>query len=102
DQLPNSLHGPIAWRIDGSSMAPRYRDGDFVIVSPHLPAADGYPCVAHQRGQIGVNCKIFKREGADVVLIPINESSSLQRFNAGELVWAHRVLLSVRLSSRDG
>ncbi len=94
DQHPTRL---IAWRIDGDSMIPRYRDGDFVLVSPDQPAAEGTPCIAHQRGQIGVNCKIFKRVGADVVLIPVNEAFSPQRFPASELVWAHCVLFSVRL-----
>jgi Peptidase S24-like len=94
DQTPSRL---IAWRIDGDSMMPRYRDGDFVLVSPDQPAAEGSPCVAHQRGQIGVNCKIFKRDGTDVVLIPVNEVFSPQRFPASELVWAHCVLYSVRL-----
>jgi SOS-response transcriptional repressor LexA len=89
--------GLIAWRIDGESMAPRYGDGDFVLVNPIDPAAEGHPCVAHQRGQLGVNCKIFQCDGSDVVLIPVNEQYPLQRFPAAELVWAHRVQFSVRL-----
>jgi phage repressor protein C with HTH and peptisase S24 domain len=87
----------IAWRIDGDSMSPRYEDDDFVIVSPDEPAAEGYPCVAHQTGQIGVNCKIYSRAGDDVILIPINESAPPHRVKAGEIAWAHRVLYSVRL-----
>lgn len=87
----------VAWRIDGDSMAPRYRDGDLVITSPDQPAVDDHPCVARQAGQIGVNCKIFRREGEDIVLIPINERYPVQRFPAKELAWASRVLCSVRL-----
>jgi hypothetical protein len=91
----------VAWRIDGESMSPRFRDRDFVLVSPDQPAIDGFPCVAHQRGQIGANCKIFKQDGADIVLVPVNEAHSPQRFPAAELVWANRVLYSARLAAAD-
>jgi transcriptional regulator with XRE-family HTH domain len=91
----------VAWRIDGDSMAPRYRDGDFVLVNSRQPAVDGYPCVAHQRGQIGVNCKIFKREATDIVLVPVNEAYFPQRFPATELLWANRVLHLVRLTASE-
>jgi hypothetical protein len=88
----------VSWRIDGVSMSPRHEDGDFVITSPDHPAIEGHPCVARQQGQIGVNCKIYRRDGDDVVLIPVNESLSPQRCNVKELLWAHRVLYSVRLA----
>jgi len=87
----------VAWRIDGESMTPRYRDGDLVMTSPDQPAVHGHPCVARQKGQIGVNCKIYHREGDTIVLIPVNESSPPQRFPAEDLLWAYRVLYSVRL-----
>lgn len=88
----------VAWRIDGDSMAPRYQDGDFVIVSPVEPAVEGYPCVAHQKGQIGVNCKIYSPSSDGVLLVPLNESSHPQRLKSDDLLWAYRVLYSVRLS----
>lgn len=87
----------VAWRIDGDSMSPRYRDGDLVITSPDAPAVEHQPCVARQRGQIGVNCKLFRREGDGVLLIPINEQHPVQRVPAGELQWAWRVVSSVRI-----
>lgn len=90
----------VAWRIDGDSMAPRYRDGDFVIGAPDVPAVEGHPCIARQRGQIGVNCKIFHREGNRISLIPVNESSPTQTSDESDLLWAQRVLFSVRVSPR--
>jgi transcriptional regulator with XRE-family HTH domain len=87
----------VAWRIDGDSMSPRYLDGDLVITSLEHPAVTGHPCVARQKGQIGVNCKIYQESGRDVLLIPINERSSTQRFPARQIMWAHRVLCSVRI-----
>ena len=87
----------IAWRIDGESMAPRYLDGDLVITSTDQAATDGHPCVARQRGQIGVNCKLYQKRGSDVWLIPINEQSPTQCVPADQIQWAYRVLCSVRL-----
>lgn len=92
-QHPNA----VAWRIDGDSMSPRYEDGDIVITSADEPAATGYPCVARQHGQIGVNCKLFQRRGSEIVLIPVNEQHRVQAFPAEQLQWAHRVLYAVRL-----
>lgn len=92
----------VAWRIDGDSMSPRYLDGDLVITSLNHPAVAGHPCVARQQGQIGVNCKIYQEVGREIVLIPINDRSRTQRFPANQLVWAHRVLCSVRIGpARD-
>jgi len=88
----------VAWRIDGESMAPRYLDGDFVLASPDVPAATGHPCVARQRGQIGVNCKLFAQTGDQVQLIPVNPDYPTQELPESELLWAWRVLGSVRLA----
>lgn len=89
----------VAWRIDGDSMTPRYCDGDLVVTSDKHPAIAGHPCVARQNGQIGVNCKIYQETGNEVLLIPINEASSVQRFPRRQLLWAWRVLFSVRLGN---
>lgn len=89
----------VAWRIDGESMSPRYRDGDLVVTSDKYPAVAGHPCVARQAGQIGVNCKIYQEADRDILLIPINEASAVQRFPRKQLMWAWRVLFSVRLTS---
>jgi hypothetical protein len=90
----------VAWRIDGESMAPRFQDGDLVVTSPDHPAVEMFPCVARQVDQVGVNCKLFRRDGNDVLLIPVNESYPLQRIPAGNIQWAWRVLSSVRLQRR--
>lgn len=89
----------VAWRIDGDSMAPRYQDRDLVITSPDQPAVPHQPCVARQRGQIGVNCKLFVPDGEYVLLIPVNERCPVQRVAASELEWTQRVLACVHLGS---
>lgn len=88
----------IAWRVDGNSMLPQYHDGDFVIVSPAEPAKDGHPCVAHQKGQLGVNCKIFRQQDDQIFLIPVNENYPTQQFPTNQLEWAFRVLSRVQLN----
>jgi Predicted transcriptional regulator len=97
EKIKAKYPGAVAWRIDGDSMFPRYRDGDFVITCPTEPAVELHPCVARQRGQIGVNCKLFQCNGDEISLIPVNESCPIQRFHRSQLMWAWRVLASVRL-----
>ncbi len=87
----------VAWRIDGDSMSPRYQDGDLVITSPSHPAVSMHPCVARQRGQIGVNCKLYQEQGDTVVLVPINPASVVQEIPRSELLWAWRILGVVQL-----
>ncbi len=86
----------FALRIDGDSMAPDIRHGDLVVLSPSVPAAGGRPAVVQLRGQIGVTCKLFRREGETVHLIPVNEQHVPQSFPAADVCWALRVLARVR------
>ena len=88
----------VAWRIDGESMAPRYTTGDIVITSLSTPAVDDHPCVCRQRNQIGVNCKLYRREGEQISLIPINPKSNRQKVAKKEILWALRVVSSVKLA----
>lgn len=86
----------FAVRIDGDSMSPDIRHGDLVVLSPSAPAADGKPAVVQLKSQIGVTCKVFRREGQTVHLIPINEQFAPQTYPAEQVVWALRVLARVR------
>lgn len=86
----------FALRIDGDSMSPDIRHGDVVILSPSVPAADGRPAVVQLDRQIGVTCKLFRRAGALVHLIPINEQMPPLAIATDQVVWALRVLGRVR------
>jgi phage repressor protein C with HTH and peptisase S24 domain len=86
----------FAVRIDGASMSPEIRHGDVVVLSPSAPAADGRPAVVQLRRQIGVTCKLFRRQGDSVHLVPVSEQFAPQSFPAGEVVWALRVLATIR------
>jgi phage repressor protein C with HTH and peptisase S24 domain len=89
----------FALRIDGDSMAPEIRHSDLVILSPSAHAAHGKAAVVQLERQIGVTCKLYRREGDKVHLIPINEAFSPQSFPAAQVVWALRVLARVRARS---
>jgi len=86
----------FAVRIDGESMAPEIRHGDLVVLSPSCPAADGRPAVVQLRRQIGLTCKIYRRQGQTIHLVPMHEQFAPQTFPAGQVVWALRVLARVR------
>jgi len=86
----------FAVRIDGESMAPDIRHGDLVILSPSVQAVDGQPAVVQLSRQIGVTCKIYRRQGGRVHLIPINEQFPPQAFGSREVVWSLDVLTRIR------
>lgn len=87
----------FALRIDGDSMSPEIRHGEIVICSPSAPALDGQAAVVQLAGQIGVTCKIFRRQGKDVHLVPVNEQYPPAVFPAADLVWSARVLARIRI-----
>jgi len=86
----------FAVRIDGESMAPEIRHGDLVILSPSVPAVDGRPAVVQLARQMGVTCKLYRREGEGVHLVPVNEQFAPVVVPAEQVVWAVRVLACVR------
>jgi len=87
---------PFAVRVDGDSMAPDIRHGDVVVLCPDTPAADGAPAVVQLTGQIGVSCKLYRRDGQWVHLIPVNDRYAPTRHPLAELTWALKVLARVR------
>lgn len=75
----------FALRIDGDSMSPRINDGDIVILSPSVPAAQGQIAVVRVSNQIGVTCKLIRMTPSAVHLIPINERYETKVVPVGEL-----------------
>ena len=92
----------FAVRIDGESMSPEIRHGDLVVLSPSAPAEEGRAAVVQLRRQIGVTCKLFRRQGARVHLVPVNEHFAPSAYAAGRVVWALRVLATVRPAGSAG
>jgi len=85
----------FALHLDGDSMSPRINDGDIVILSPSVPAAQGQIGVARVANQIGVTCKLIRTAQKDVHLIPINERYETKVVNKKDLLWALAVLCHV-------
>jgi repressor LexA len=85
----------FALQVDGDSMSPRINDGDVVIVSPSVPAAQGHVSVAKVANQIGVTCKLIRFTESDIRLIPINEKYETKAIAKGDLLWALAVLCHI-------
>jgi transcriptional regulator with XRE-family HTH domain len=85
----------FALHIDGDSMSPRINDGDIVILSPSVPAAQGQIGIARLSNQIGVTCKLIRSTEQDVHLIPINERYETKVVAKKDLLWALAVLCHI-------
>jgi phage repressor protein C with HTH and peptisase S24 domain len=85
----------FALHIDGDSMSPRINDGDIVILSPSVPAAQGHIAIAHIANQIGVTCKLIRSTEENVHLIPINERYETKVVAKKNLLWALAVLCHI-------
>ena len=85
----------FALQIDGDSMSPRINDGDIVILSPSVPAAQGHIAVARLANQIGVTCKLIRTTDDAVHLIPINERYETKVVAKRDLLWALAVVCHI-------
>ena len=99
EEIRSSFPDCFALQIDGDSMSPRINDGDIVILSPSVPAAQGQVAVACLSNQIGVTCKIIRTTDEMVHLIPINERYDTKVISKDDLVWALSVLCHVKLKN---
>lgn len=95
ESIKSTYSDAFALRIDGDSMHPDIRHGDLVILSPSAGAVDGKPAVVQLAGQIGVTCKLFRRDRGAIHLVPINAELTPQTYDDKDLVWAFRVLARV-------
>ncbi len=85
----------FALQVDGDSMSPRINDGDIVILSASVPAAQGQIGVARVANQIGVTCKLIRSSERQVHLIPINEKYETKVVAKKDLLWALAVLCHI-------
>ena len=88
----------FALQIDGDSMSPRINDGDYVILSPSVPAAQGQAAVVRLANQIGVTCKLIRTTESEAHLIPINEQYDTKIVTKKDLLWALAVLCHIKMS----
>ncbi|MCE5341597.1 MAG: helix-turn-helix domain-containing protein [Planctomycetaceae bacterium] len=87
----------FALQVDGDSMSPRINDGDVVIVSPSVAAAEGLPAVVRLSGAIGVTCKLVRNDNRGVHLIPINERYETKVADKNSVLWALAVICHIKL-----
>jgi len=87
----------FALQVDGDSMSPRINDGDVVIVSPSVAAAEGLPAVVRISGAIGVTCKLIRTENESVHLIPINEKYDTKTSDIKDVLWSLAVICHIKL-----
>lgn len=85
----------FALRVDGDSMLPRINDGDIVVLSPSVSAAQGQIAIARIANQIGVTCKLIRTTQEKVHLIPINERYETKVVGKTDLLWALAVLCHI-------
>lgn len=92
-------HYPDAFvlHVDGDSMSPGINDSDLVILSQSVPARNAAAAVIQVKNQIGVTCKLYRRQDDEVHLIPTNENYDHQIIPCDQLEWALAVLWRIRL-----
>jgi len=95
EQIHKLFPDSFALQIDGDSMSPRINDGDIVILSPSVPAAQGQIGIARVANQIGVTCKLIRTTNGAVHLIPINERYETKVVAEKDLLWALAVLCHI-------
>jgi len=93
--------GAFALRVDGDSMSPPIAHGDIVILSPQAPAEPARPAVVKLRGQMGVTCKLYRRQGDRVHLVPMNDAFPTTTHKSADVVWALAVLGRFRTGPGD-
>ena len=97
DEIHQLFPDAFAFQVDGDSMAPRICDGDIVILSPSVPAAQRHIAITQLTNQIGITCKLVRTSEDHVHLIPINERYDTKIVPAENLLWALAVLCHVRI-----
>jgi len=97
EEIFNLFPDSFALHIDGDSMSPRINDGDIVVLSPSVPAAQGHIAIARVANQIGVTCKLLRSTDTEVHLIPINERYETKIVPKKDLLWALAVLCHISI-----
>jgi len=95
EQIFKLFPDSFALHVDGDSMSPRINDGDLVILSPSVPAAQGQIGIARVANQIGVTCKLIRMTDQTIHLIPINERYETKLVAKEDLLWALAVLCHI-------
>ena len=81
-----------ALEITGDSMAPVYRDGDIIVVSPHGQLRRGDRVVAKTRSGEVLAKELVRQTPRQLELISLNPAHGERIIPANELAWVHRIV----------
>ncbi len=81
-----------ALEISGDSMAPVFRDGDQVIVSPAAPIRRGDRVVVRTRQGEVMAKQLQRRSARRVELLSFNPAHPSYTFDLTEIAWMHRIV----------
>jgi phage repressor protein C with HTH and peptisase S24 domain len=84
-----------AVRVKGDSMHPRYRAGEFVVVSPGIEAQPGSDVVVALRDGRKLLKQLNWQRDSEVQLLSINNHFAPLTLSQSEVLWVHRVAGSV-------
>jgi phage repressor protein C with HTH and peptisase S24 domain len=92
-ELPTTADpNAYALSIAGDSMAPVYREGDCVIVSPAAPVRVGDRVVARADDGAVMAKLLVRRTASRIELASLNPDYPNLRFAAQEILWMHRII----------
>lgn len=78
-------------RIEGSSMTPRYLDGDYVIASPQKQPTNNRPVISKVKDN-EATCRLYKDAGEYIHLIPINPEFDILIVYKKDVKWVYPVV----------
>jgi SOS-response transcriptional repressor LexA len=81
----------FALRIEGSSMASRYLDGDYVIASPQKQPTNIRPVIVKLNDN-EATCRLYKDAGDYIHLIPINPEFDILIVHKKDVTWVYPVV----------
>jgi phage repressor protein C with HTH and peptisase S24 domain len=81
-----------ALEISGDSMAPVYRDGDVVVVSPNAQVRRGDRVVVKTAEGEVMAKQLVRQSAKRIELASINQGHGGREFNVDSVAWVHRVV----------
>jgi phage repressor protein C with HTH and peptisase S24 domain len=88
------LGDPNAYALEvaGDSMAPVYRNGDILVVSPEASIRRGDRVVLRSTGGEVVAGRLLRETARRIELAPVNERGDAKTFDNDEVAWMARIL----------
>lgn len=81
-----------ALEVSGDSMAPAYRDGDIIVVSPAAPIRRGDRVVLKTREGEVMAKELKRRTSKTIELKSLNAAHGERQIAAGDVLWMARIL----------